>query len=312
MPSGSDSRNPQSKTGAKSAKAIRAASKKKRVPGAKGLAKANQIPWMTIGAVVVVLALIGVLAFNLVPKFQEKREAEKFTPTESNQDPSKDISGVVFTDYPAGLHVQPNQRVAYDHFPPSGGPHDQTWATCTGTVYSKPIRTENAVHSLEHGAVWIAYNPDKLDAAGVDELKSKVDGQPYMMLSPYPGLDTPIALQSWGHQLKLDSADDKRIAQFIAALRLNKYTYKEVGASCATVPGAFDPDNPPAFDPNPPGPDAIPMDGKGLVPDQTELGGGLGLPPGAGMPGLPGSGDVPGLPPGAGVPPAAPAPAPAP
>ena len=62
------------------------------------------------------------------------------------------------------------------------------------------------VHALEHGAVWIAYNPDKIKGEALDTLKAKVEGQPYMLMSPYPGLDKPISLQSWGHQLKLTKA----------------------------------------------------------------------------------------------------------
>jgi hypothetical protein len=87
-----------------------------------------------------------------------------------------------------------------------------------------------------------------------------VTGQGYIMLSPYPGLDAPISLQSWGHQLKLDDAQDKRIDQFIQSLRLNEYTYPEPGASCDVVPGKFNPAAPPPFVAEPPGPDAIPLD----------------------------------------------------
>ena len=97
MPNGSDNRATRKTTGAKSAKAIKAAAKQK--PGAgRSLPKRREIPWMTVGAVVVVLALIGVLAYNLVPKYQDRAEAEKFTPSESNQDPSTAIAGVVKVD----------------------------------------------------------------------------------------------------------------------------------------------------------------------------------------------------------------------
>ncbi|MGU3434859.1 DUF3105 domain-containing protein [Actinomycetes bacterium M1A6_2h] len=277
MPSGSDK-------GAKSAKAIKAASQKKPkkkggVPGA-GAKGRRQIPWLTIGAVVVVIALIGVLAANLYPKYQDRVEAQKFAPSESNQDPSTGIDGVVVKTYPAALHVAATQRVAYDESPPFGGPHDQVWANCMGTVYPTAIRTENAVHGLEHGAVWITYNPDDLSADQVADLAKKVDGQQYTMMSPYPGLDHAVSLQSWGHQLKLDSPDDPRIDQFISALRLNRFQYPEVGASCSTTPETFDVDNPPPFDPSAPGPDAVPMDGAGITPDSTETGaaGGSGLP----------------------------------
>jgi hypothetical protein len=276
MPSGSENRG--AKSSAKSAKAIKAANKKSGGSARGGLPKQRNIPWLTIGAVVAVVALVALLAVNLVPKYQDKAEADKFAPSESNQDPSDGIDGVVKIEYPAALHVSADQRVAYDQAPPFGGPHDQTWATCTGVVYPNAIRSENAVHSLEHGAVWITYNPDLVSDDQRQQLADRVDGKSYMLMSPYPGLDSPISLQSWGHQLKVDSADDERINQFVAALRLNRFgAYPEVGASCSTIPGAFDPDNPPAFDPSEPGPDAVSMDGAGLTPDPSEIGG-TGLP----------------------------------
>jgi hypothetical protein len=118
------------------------------------------------------------------------------------------------------------------------------------------------VHTLEHGAVWIAYNPKTIAAGDLDKLKAIVTGQSYLFMSPYPGLDAPISLQSWGHQLKLTSAGDVRIKQFIAALRQNPYTTPESGASCSQPGFAA---APPAFVATPPGSDAIQMDGAGLA-----------------------------------------------
>jgi hypothetical protein len=180
--------------------------------------------------------------------------------SEQNQDPSTLIPGVVKADYPSGLHAQYGQRVAYDKSPPFGGAHDPIWADCAGIVYRTAVRNEHMVHALEHGTVWIAYNPDKINGAALTTLRSKVQGKPYLMISPYPTLDQPISLQSWGHQLKLERADDERIDQFIKALRANRYTTPEPGARCDTAdPTVFDPGNPPPFDPSPPGPDAMPV-----------------------------------------------------
>ncbi len=291
---------------ARSAKAIRAAAKSSpsRKPGKKGgkLPQKRQIPWATIAAVFVVVALIAALAIYLVPMYQKKADAEKYTPSKDNKDPSLSIPGLIHKDFPAGLHVQPTQRVAYDQSPPMGGPHDANWAVCNGMVYPKAVRTENMVHGLEHGAVWIAYNPDKVSGSALDTLKDKVVGQPAMMLSPYPGLDQPISLQAWGHQLKLSDANDKRIDEFITSLRQNPNTYPEVGADCANP--MFDTKNPPPFDPTPPGPDAVPMDGKGLQRDITETAGGMPGVPGGGLPGgIPGLPGMPGQPaPGQAVP----------
>lgn len=180
-----------------------------------------------------------------------------FTPSDDNEDPAKNIDGVTVTPYKGGVHAEDGQRVAYTKAPPDGGRHAPVWANCTGAVYSAPVRNEQMVHALEHGAVWIAYNPE--DVTDVQPLAKRVEGTPYMMLSPYPGLDAPISLQSWGHQLKLDDADDPRIDQFIEALRENPYTTPEPGARCDSQDTGFDPASPPPFEAAPPGPDAAPV-----------------------------------------------------
>jgi hypothetical protein len=85
---------------------------------------------------------------------------------------------------------------------------------------------------MEHGAVWITYNPDRVSPGDIDTLKKLVDGQQGRLMSPYAGLDSAISLQSWNHQLKVDSAGDKRIAQFADFFTFNSQYYPEVGASC--------------------------------------------------------------------------------
>lgn len=205
-------------------------------------------------AVVVVLVVGGVAWVTLGHRSSGGEQRASDT---AAADPSSSIPGVVREDYPAGHHVNAQQRVAYDHLPPFGGAHDAVWATCTGIVYPRAIRNENAVHSLEHGAVWITYDPNALQPNQIESLAMLVDGQPYTMMSPYPGLDSPLSVQSWGHQLTLTDPSDPRLVEFIEKLRLNENTYPEPGASCASP--YFDVDNPPPFDPSPPGPDAVPV-----------------------------------------------------
>jgi hypothetical protein len=214
------------------------------------------MPWGTIIAAVVVLAIVVVGAI-FGPRLFGRDEAA--APPDASNDPSLNIPGVVREDYPAGNHVNADQRVAYDQTPPFGGAHDAVWAACTGIVYPTAIRNENAVHSLEHGAVWITYDPERLTAEQIDGLAVMVEGQPYTLMSPYPGQDTPLSVQSWGHQLKLQDPQDRRLVEFIEALRLNESAYPEPGASCASP--YFDIDNPPPLDPSPPGPDAVPVKG---------------------------------------------------
>ncbi|MGH3794892.1 MAG: DUF3105 domain-containing protein [Pseudonocardiaceae bacterium] len=252
-------------------------------------------PWGSVAAALIILVFaVGIFGWMYL-RYDNHRT---FTPSADDKDPSLQIDGVVKVDYGQNNrgHVDASQRVAYDHFPPFGGPHDATWAACNGVVYDKPVRNENMVHPLEHGAVWIAYNPAQISGSALDTLKSRVQGQTYIMLSPYPGLDSPISLQSWGHQLKLTDPHDKRIDEFIQALRLNNYTYPEPGASCDVLPGTFDPANPPPFDPTPPGPNAVPMDysgGHGSGPMTA----GTPAAPGAQQPAPAGGQPTPGRPP---------------
>jgi hypothetical protein len=186
---------------------------------------AQQRPWGLIAAAIAVV-VFAAAAISYAVIQVNKANADKVGSID-------DIAGVETYDYPAGQeHVE--TPVAYTESPPVGGPHapPPDWADCTGTVYDVDIRHENAVHSLEHGAVWITYNADEVSAADIDTLSQLVEGEAGRMMSPYTGLDSPISVQAWGHQLKVDSADDKRIKQFADFLTLNSAFTPEPGASC--------------------------------------------------------------------------------
>ena len=126
---------------------------------------AQQRPWGLIaGAVVVVLFAAAVLTYAVL-KVHAANANKASSPS--------DIAGLQTFDYAAGQqHV--TTPVSYKESPPVGGPHDPYWADCTGTVYTVDIRHENAVHGLEHGAVWITYNPDKVSQADIATLAKLV------------------------------------------------------------------------------------------------------------------------------------------
>ena len=243
------------------------------------------LPWLTIAAVAVVLVLIGGIFAVVYSKNKQNNDAAAavapFVPSDTNKDPSTKIPGIYvgastvaangtlsFTEYKAALHVSSTQRVAYDRYPPVGGPHDAEWADCNGDVYPTAVRNENMVHPLEHGAVWITYNPKTIAAGDLDKLKALVTGKTYILMSPYPDLDSPISVQAWAHQLKVTSASDVRIRQFITALQQNIYIAPETGGAC-DQPGFLA--APPPFDASKPGADAVQMSGAGLTADTTEV-----------------------------------------
>ena len=101
--------------------------------------------------------------------------------------------------------------VDYAQNPPAGGPHNPAWLNCG--VYTEPVPAENAVHSLEHGALWVTYDPSISDAA-LESLRSVLPST-YVILSPFDDLPAPIVLSGWNSQLQVDDADDPRIATFI-------------------------------------------------------------------------------------------------
>lgn len=112
--------------------------------------------------------------------------------------------------------------------PPAGGFHANNWQNCG--IYDAPINSANAVHSLEHGAVWLTYNPD-LPADEVEELKDYARGQSYVLMSPFPNQISPVVLSAWGLQLQLDSVSDRRIQTFLERYIQGPQT-PELGATC--------------------------------------------------------------------------------
>jgi hypothetical protein len=214
--------------GARTATASKATAAGRPAPNraqSKKIVNQRQLPWGLIITTVLIVALAaGVILYAV-------NAGHKKSPASAASDPDK-IQGIVHKTFSSGDHK--TGVISYAESPPMGGPHAPIWADCTGTVYPNQIANENAVHDLEHGAVWITYKPG-LSADQVDVLTKLVAGQPYMLLTPYAGLKTNVSLQSWGYQLFVDSASDPRVKQFITDLKLNQKTTPELGASCTNA-----------------------------------------------------------------------------
>ena len=155
---------------------------------------------------------------------------------------------VLFISQPAsieGLTIFSRQARGHDDtlvlqpgdLPPVGGMHHDQWQNCG--FYLEPIEAEKAIHSMEHGAVWITYRPD-IDRDELTLLQSIVRDQEYLLLSPYPGQRSPVVLSAWSVQLQLDSANDNRLPAFINRYRLGPTT-PERGAACSVSYGEPEP-----------------------------------------------------------------------
>ena len=100
----------------------------------------------------------------------------------------------------------------YGMNPPAGGNHWGAWLNCG--IYTEPQQSENAVHALEHGALWITYNADELSEDEISTLQDRMPSS-YVILSPYAGLESPVVASAWGNQVALDSVDDPILDDFI-------------------------------------------------------------------------------------------------
>ncbi|MER5462157.1 DUF3105 domain-containing protein [Streptomyces sp. NPDC002668] len=187
----------------------------------------NRIITISVSAVVVAgLVGFGVFALNKESDKKEQKVAEAKSP----------ITGEKSWDAKKLGRTHVTKTVTYPMKPPVGGDHNQVWMNCNGDVYKEAIPDMNAVHSLEHGAVWVTYN-DKAPAADVAKLGEKVKKTPYTLMSPVKDQSGAIMLSAWGKQVTVDSADDPRVNKFFTKYVQGAQT-PEPGAACTNGLGA--------------------------------------------------------------------------
>lgn len=186
---------------------------------AKESRKQAKIPmwvWVTGGVVIVILLVAGLFYLGAQG------------PAIANSG----IEGLVILPDPGAGHQEGD--VHADDTVPAGGLHSAQWQNCG--IYDEPVREENVVHSMEHGAVWIAYQPD-LPADQVEILRNLVrqershQREPLIVLAPKSGLDVPLIATAWRVQLELEEASDERLVEFVRRYQRGPFT-PEPGAAC--------------------------------------------------------------------------------
>ncbi|GHI08199.1 hypothetical protein AQI88_06290 [Streptomyces cellostaticus] len=187
---------------------------------------------LTIAASVVVVAGLMVGGVVLVNSQSDKKDSVASGDAKDSGDSGHFTTGKdgvkTWSGKLARTHV--TTKVSYPMHPPVGGNHNPVWLNCNGDVYTKPVQDENAVHALEHGAVWVTYTA-KAGKADVDALAAKVKKTPYSLMSPYENQAAPLILSAWGHQVAVKSASDPEVNKFFAAYVQGQQT-PEPGASC--------------------------------------------------------------------------------
>jgi hypothetical protein len=116
-----------------------------------------------------------------------------------------------------GVNEHVSGPVDYESTPPTHGPHASAPAACG--VHSEPIPDENMVHSLEHGAVGLLYEPSVAigDVRALEDIARSYSGRVFS--APYPDMPTPIAVTSWGEMMRLDSLDAAAVREYIETFR---------------------------------------------------------------------------------------------
>lgn len=122
-----------------------------------------------------------------------------------------DIQGLqVLSEDPSHDHTDRDET--YPAKPPMGGPHWSFWLACG--VYTEEVPDEMAVHSQEHGAVWLTYRPGASEA-DVATLVGLAEIDPdYTLVSPYPGQERAFMASTWGAQVSADRPEDPRLRTF--------------------------------------------------------------------------------------------------
>lgn len=183
----------------------------------------GKLVWWTVGSVAALAVVAAiVLSYVFAPQYAEYTEGGT----------GAEIAGVETFDN-STTHVEVGTVVDYDQTPSAGGEHYPYWLNCG--IYTEPQQDEYATHSMEHGAVWLTYDPAQVSEDDIATLRS-ITPRTYAILSPYEGMDTPVSIQAWNAQLKVDSADDPRLVEFFEEY-WRSADVPEPGSSCS---GAYD------------------------------------------------------------------------
>ena len=120
---------------------------------------------------------------------------------------------------PGQGHLQSGVSFPYATDPPYGGPHDGNLLPCR--IYQDEQPPERYLHSMEHGAVVIHYQPDVFaneDVAALRQLGSALLQQgERIVLVPNRSILSPVVLASWGRLLAMESGEETTIRTFVDA-----------------------------------------------------------------------------------------------
>lgn len=111
---------------------------------------------------------------------------------------------------------------SYERMPPTSGPHSPDWATGGFYTADNAPPLGEIVHSLEHGAVVVYYDPDGISPAARESMQQfgnrYTDDFMSFVAVPTPAEDpeATYVVTAWTKQLTMDEYDEETVRQFMA------------------------------------------------------------------------------------------------
>lgn len=138
-------------------------------------------------------------------------------------------------------HVGATVNVPYEQLeggiPPYGGPHDGYTLPCG--IYDDAVRVEQAVHSMEHGAVAIWWEPSRASQEEVEQLsriaRRHLEDGDFTILAPLQGIGSKIVLASWGERMRLDAVEEDTIDAYFSLFKHNAPEPVEAGGCISAL-----------------------------------------------------------------------------
>ena len=157
---------------------------------------------------VALIAVVVVMVFSIFGEPEPESEAVRTTISERYRVPVEGAS-----------HVDQGSSIAYDHYPPSSGPHYGRRSIYR--VFDEPVPEGAWVHNLEHGAIVLLFKCGEDCDTRVEQIRDIFNrlpdgafGEVKMVASPYDRAPTEFTLLAWGWQEDLDEFDAGRIERF--------------------------------------------------------------------------------------------------
>ena len=189
----------------------------------------------SLGVVVMVALLTGCGGTSVEESLDEAAEAvssEVSAGTDRTCESGQAELIEVGVDELSANHIEP--PASYPQCPAIGGDHFAFWQNCG--FYTVPVIEGAAVHSLEHGAVWITYNSSLVSVDELSELEAMAASNDKLLISPFDH-DEKLVLSAWGIQQRTSaSPTDDVVAEFVATW-VDNPDLPEAGVTCRSAVG---------------------------------------------------------------------------